>query len=116
MAAVSAYDLVEKGLFQDAARIIDQSPSAPQDLKVLRVRLESHVGIPQRAKIDAQGFLSRRLDHRERTICWEVIGRVTLSAGLIADGLRAMRQAFAAAAAIQDSRLEARLTASYIES
>ncbi len=116
MAAASAYELVEKGLFQDAARVIDQSLNAPQDLRVLRVRLESHVGIPQRARIDAQGLLSARLDHHERTICWEVIGRVALSTGMIAEGLRAMRQAFAAAAAIQDAKIEARLTASYIES
>ena len=114
--ATSAYKLVEVGLFKNAARAIDQSENVSRDLRVLRARLENHVGVPHRAKEAAQQLLREGLSGKERATCWEVIGRITLCRGQIADGLRAMNQAFVAATSCQDSQFEARLTASYIES
>ena len=113
--AASAHELAEAGLFSDAARAIDQSTDVSRDLRVLRARLESHVGAPQHAKKVAQQLLRERLSQREMTTCWDVVGRVTLYGGQITDGLRALNQALLAAQASGDPKLQARARASYIE-
>ena len=112
----SAAELVEKGLFAEAARRIDELSSVSPDLAALRAKLESHIGDPQRALNAAQSLLKQKLNIRDRTLCWETVGRIQLSRGHISDGLRAMRHAFDASAPLEDTRLEARLIASYTES
>src|SRR4051812_3902935 len=112
----SVAELFDRGLFGDAARAIDGLPSASAELLALRTLLESHIGSTARASAAAHALLRTPLHHRERTVCWEVIGRVALSVGDVNDGLRAMNKAFEACVAAQDLRLDARLRASYTES
>lgn len=115
-AASSAHAFLEKGLFLDAARVIDQAKIFSPDVLVLRALLESYVGNPHDALRAAHNLLRPELALREQLTCWEVIGRVSLSTGKIADGLRAMRKAFEAADLLQDAQTDARLLASYAES
>lgn len=113
--ATSAYELVEAGLFRDAARAIDQSSEVSRELRVLRARLEDHIGTPLLAKATAEQLLREGLNHREQTACWDIIGRVTLYSGRTTEGLKALNQAIASAQATGDLKLEARARVSYIE-
>jgi tetratricopeptide (TPR) repeat protein len=114
--AMVAYDLYQQGLYLDAARAIDRAATVPRDLLVLRALLESHIGTPTSAKETATRLLRERLTPREQSMCWEAIGRVSLSGGQIADGLRTMGKALEAAEQTQDASRYARLVASYTES
>jgi DNA-binding NtrC family response regulator/tetratricopeptide (TPR) repeat protein len=110
------YDLAERGLFGQAFTCIPSVGDLPIGLRVLRAQIEVHVGTPVRAREMAHGLLKARLTNKEKSSCWELIGRECLRTGRLEDGLRAMTTAFAAAAAAQDSAFEARLRANYVYS
>ncbi len=107
-------EFVERGLLKDAASAIDNRPDCSRSLRVLRVRLEAHVGSPFTARDQAQNFLNQNLSLTEKAGCLEVIGRVSLSVGE-STGLRAMRQAVAFAREAGDELLETRLFARLVE-
>lgn len=108
-------EFVEHGLFKDAAAAIDHRPDCPRSLHVLRVRLEAHVGSAFLAHDQAQNFLKQNLTLTEKAGCLEVVGRVSLSVGESAVGLRAMRRAVALAREAKDELLETRLLARLVE-
>ena len=56
--AISAYELVEKGLYKDAAAAIDRTANIGRDLLILRARLESHIGNPNLTLSVCYGRLS----------------------------------------------------------
>ena len=74
-------ELVSRGLYRDACSHIDKIGDPSTELRVLRARLEVHVGRPSKARDVAQQLLRQRLDDHERSTCWEIVGRVSLSAG-----------------------------------
>src|SRR5262245_54038419 len=113
--ASSAFELYDRGLCLEAARAIDSSANASRDLLVLRALLESLIGNPALAQSAAHNLLRQQLNLRDRSVCWEVIGRVALSTGQINEGLRAMSKASEACSAAHDDCLESRLLASYTE-
>ena len=113
--AVSAYELVAKGIFKDAAAQVERLGEVPVNLRVLRAQLEVHVGTPTKARQLAEALLNERLTSSEKSICWELVGRACLSVGQIEDGLRAMGRAFAAVKATEDTKLEAILSAQYTQ-
>ena len=108
-------EFVERGLLKDASAAIDDRPDCSRSLRVLRVRLEAHVGSPFTARDQAQNFLKQNLSLTEKAGCLEVIGRVSLSVGESTTGLRAMRQAVAFAREAGDELLETRLLARLVE-
>jgi transcriptional regulator with PAS, ATPase and Fis domain len=110
----SLHELVAAGLFRDAAVRIDKLSEVPTNLRVLRAQLEIHVGRPHSASDTARELLKSSLTNRERSHCWEILGRVALSVGQVQDGLRAMARAFEAATEAGDLQAEARLRASYV--
>src|SRR5688572_28921285 len=93
------HELVVAGLFRDAAKMIDQQQDPATSLRVLRAQLEVHVGTPKSARALAQQLLKEKLTEKEKSLCWELIGRMCLSVGQLDDGLRAMTRAFSEAAA-----------------
>jgi DNA-binding NtrC family response regulator len=108
-------EFVEHGLFKDAAAAIDDRPDCSRSLQVLRARLEAHVGSQFRAHDQAQNFLKQNLTLIEKASCLEVVGRVSLSVGESAAGVRSMRQAVALAREARDDLLETRLLARLVE-
>ena len=114
-AAASAYELVAKGIFKDAAAQVERLGEIPVNLRVLQAQLEVHVGTPTKARRLAEALLNERLTGSEKSICWELVGRACLSVGQVDDGLRAMGRAFAAVKATEDNKLEATLSAQYAQ-
>jgi DNA-binding NtrC family response regulator/tetratricopeptide (TPR) repeat protein len=111
----SPQEFVERGLYLDAAQAIDRSENASQELKVLRVWVESWVGRPVVAKAAAENLLTEQLTPKERVTCWETVGRLMLEDGNVHEGLRGMGKALDAASRLQDVALEARVIASCTE-
>ena len=114
-AAASAFELVAKGIFKDAAAQVERLGEIPLNLRVLRAQLEVHVGTPTKARQLAEALLNERLTSAEKSVCWELVGRACLSVGQIDEGLRAMGRAFAAVKATEDTKLEASLSAQYTQ-
>src|SRR5688572_4640631 len=85
--------LVELGLYKDAAALIDSRPNPTKSVRVIRVQLESHIGSPDRPRQLAQTLLREHITPYEKACCYEVIGRVAMSAGQIEPALKAMRLA-----------------------
>ena len=112
----SLSEFVAKGLFGDAAKWIDRRRDLTVSDRVVRAQLEVHVGTPARAREMAHTLLKERLTNKDSSNCWELVGRVCLNVGELEDGLRAMSQAFTAAAATHDLQVEARLRSSYVHS
>ena len=109
------YELVETGFFKDAAKAIDECPDCPRSLKVLRIRLEAHLGNPFEARAKAENLLSHDLTPLEQAGCLEVVGRVSVSVGDSAAGLRAMRRAVTLAREANDELQETRFLARLVE-
>ena len=114
--ATSPQELVELGLFSDAVKAIDSARIVPRELRILRARLENHVGLPQRSREMATALLLEPLSHKERAACWDIVGRVTLASGMVTEGLKAMSQALVEARASADPITEARFIASHVYS
>ncbi len=114
--AASPFEMADVGLFREAAAAIDNAREVSRELRVLRARLENHVGSAVRAIELARRLLNERLTHREKASCWEVIARVSLATGAIEDGLRAFSKANLEAQATEDATFESRVLASYIQS
>jgi ATP/maltotriose-dependent transcriptional regulator MalT len=115
MSEVDAFALVELGLFKNAAASIDSQTISTKELRVLRARLESHIGSPVRARNSAEALLREHLTASERTQCYDIVGRVAMSFGQIEAGTKAMRAAVNSAAQAQSPKLEARVMASNAE-
>src|SRR5688572_9052648 len=111
-----ASGLVELGLYKDAAALIDSRPNPTKSIKVIRAQLETHIGSPDRSRQLAEALLREHLTPYEKACCYEVIGRVAMSAGQIEPALKAMRSAISIGAQAQSPKLEARLVASNAES
>lgn len=107
--------LVESGLLQDAATAIDSRSHPSTSLKVLRCKLEGHVGSPSVSKHRAEAMLGAKLTKAERASCLETIGRASLGAGETAYGVRALRQSVGLATEANDAQLAARTQASLTE-
>jgi hypothetical protein len=73
-AAASAYELVAKGIFKDAAAQVERLGEIPISLRVLRAQLEVHVGTPTKARELAEALLNERLTSAEKSVCWELVG------------------------------------------
>jgi DNA-binding NtrC family response regulator len=108
---VSPFELVSKGLFRDASNYLDKQDNLPVRLQVLRAQLEVHVGTAATAQALAHRLLAQTLTNEEKSTCWHVVGRTSLTLGRVEDGLRAMTRALAAATATQDDAIESRLRA-----
>jgi DNA-binding NtrC family response regulator len=105
-------ELVARGLFRDAAAAIDSGNIDTTFIRVARAELEIDIGSPLQARAAAETLLTQRLSHTEKSSCWDIVGRVSLTTGQIERGLKALHQASAAAVLSNDRRLQARLIAS----
>src|SRR5688572_33359584 len=112
MAEAEILELVELGLFRNAGSSIDSQTNLSRPLKIVRARLETHIGSPVRARNSAEALLSEHLTASERAQCYEIVGRVAMSFGQIEAGTKAMRAAMNSAAQAQSPKLEARVIAS----
>src|SRR5690348_1181390 len=104
----SIIDLVEGGLFKDAAREIDSRQSPSNALRVLRARLELDIGSQERARLTAEQLLSEHLSNSDKCICWEIIARVNFRTGCFDEALTASHRAFQYAERSLDPRVRAR--------
>jgi hypothetical protein len=108
-------ELIEFGLFKEAAAEIDKRSSCPRFLRIVRSQLEAHVGSPSEARRQAETFLREPLTAREKAQCLEITARSSLRSGEKEEGHSAFRRAISLARDCQDRRLEARLIASLAE-
>ena len=115
MSEAEILSFVDLGLYKDAAAAIDSLSKPSKSLKVLRARLEEHVGSVTRARATAESLLREGLPASDKARCYEVIGRAAMSHGQVEPGLKAMRAALAFAAEAQSPKLEARLLFSNAE-
>jgi hydrogenase-4 transcriptional activator len=109
------FQLIDYGLFKDAAEEIDKRSDCPRFLRIIRSQLEAHVGAPALARREAENFLRESLTAREKAHCLEIIARGQLSSGDSKEGLSTFRRAISLAQGYHDLRLEARLVASLAE-
>ncbi len=107
--------LVELGLFRNAGSSIDSQTNLTRALRIIRARLETHIGSPVRARNSAEALLREHLTASERAQCYEIVGRVAMSFGHIEAGTKAMRAAMNSAAQAESPKLEARVIASNAE-
>ena len=87
------FDLVERGLFKDSALAIDSDAELSKTLRVLRNKLESHVGSPAVSRNRAEALMRTKLTPLEKAMCLETIGRASLGSGDNQQGVHALRQA-----------------------